>query len=145
MANGQQIGQQNAYKFEEWVATKTDDDFKQMIHRGQLNRGTIATEADIGKSALRQNDTIRQALEELEKVLRERRVLPPLSQKAMEDSEKPREYDKTLNKKVIESNHTSTLEAENVELKAKIRELEIKLERFGELSETLSEMGFMPR
>ena len=27
----------------------------------------------------------------------------------------------------------------------KVKELESKLERFGELNETLSEMGFMPR
>ena len=31
------------------------------------------------------------------------------------------------------------------ELKAKVKELEKRLERFGELSETLSEMGLMPR
>ncbi len=37
------------------------------------------------------------------------------------------------------------LEAENIELKAKVKELEKRLERFGELSETLSEMGLMPR
>ena len=37
------------------------------------------------------------------------------------------------------------LEAENIELKAKVKELENKLKHFGELSETLSEMGFMPR
>tara|TARA_R110001583_G_scaffold52178_1_gene162328 strand:- start:12846 stop:12968 length:123 start_codon:yes stop_codon:yes gene_type:complete len=39
----------------------------------------------------------------------------------------------------------SSLEAENIELKAKVKELESKLERFGELSETLSEIGYMPR
>ena len=39
----------------------------------------------------------------------------------------------------------ATVEAENIELKAKVCELEKKLERFGELSETLAEMGFMPR
>jgi hypothetical protein len=39
----------------------------------------------------------------------------------------------------------SSLEAENIELKAKVKELEKRLERFGELSETLSEMGLMPR
>ena len=37
------------------------------------------------------------------------------------------------------------LEQENIELKARIRELERRLARFGELSETLAEMGVMPR
>ena len=35
----------------------------------------------------------------------------------------------------------SVLEAENIELKAKVKELESKLERFGELNETLSGNG----
>ena len=39
----------------------------------------------------------------------------------------------------------NNLERENIELKAKVKELENKLERFGELNETLSEMGFMLR
>lgn len=39
----------------------------------------------------------------------------------------------------------AALERENLELKVKVKELAIKLERFGELSETLAEMGFMPR
>ena len=38
-----------------------------------------------------------------------------------------------------------TLEQENIELKAKVNELQRRLERYGELSETLAEMGFMPR
>ena len=39
MANGQQKAQQNLDAFEVWRVTQTDDDFKQIIFRGQLNRG----------------------------------------------------------------------------------------------------------
>ena len=53
--------------------------------------------------------------------------------------------DNTVNRRAMDSNRLSVLEAENIELKAKVKELETRLERFGELSETLSEMGFMPR
>ncbi|EPA1794037.1 TPA: hypothetical protein ACGSRY_004672, partial [Escherichia coli] len=60
-------------------------------------------------------------------------------------TDKPKQYDNTANRKLLDSKRVSTLEAENIELKAKVKELEGKLERFGELNETLSEMGFMPR
>ena len=58
---------------------------------------------------------------------------------------KPQAYDNTANRKLLDSKRVSSLEAENIELKAKIKELEKQLERFGEFSETLSEMGLLPR
>ncbi|MFV8453155.1 hypothetical protein ACNO65_24315, partial [Vibrio campbellii] len=58
---------------------------------------------------------------------------------------KPKAYDNTANRKLFDSKRVSSLEAENIELKAKVKELEKRLERFGELSETLSEMRLMPR
>lgn len=143
--NGQQLGQQNIAKFETWVATQTDDDFKQIIHRGQLNRGTIAKEADIGKSSLRQNDSIRKALQALENELRDRGVLPSLTQQAKDNAGKPKEYDSTAKKKYLESNRIAALEAENLELKAEVAKLTGKLERFGEQAEALSELGIFPR
>ena len=36
MANGKQIAKENVDKFVAWAATKSDDDFRQMIHRGNL-------------------------------------------------------------------------------------------------------------
>ena len=79
----------------------------------------------------------------------------------------PKKYDNTANRNLLDSKRVAVLEAENIELKAKVKELdakrmavleaenielkakvkklEIKLERFGELSETVSEMGFLPR
>ncbi|MDK9685480.1 VPA1267 family protein [Pseudoalteromonas shioyasakiensis] len=145
MANGQQLGQENIAKFEIWVATQTDDDFKQIIHRGQLNRGTIAKEASIGKSALTQNITIKKALKALEDSLRERGILPPKIEKAKQDHSKVQEYDSSAKKKYFENNRIATLEAENLELKAEIAKLTGKLERFGEQAEALSELGIFPR
>jgi len=37
MAGGQQKAQQNLDAFEVWIATQTDDDFKKIALRGQLN------------------------------------------------------------------------------------------------------------
>ena len=145
MASGQQKAQQNLEAFEVWKATQTDDDFKQIVFRGQLNRIEVAKGIGCGKSALNQNPALRKALKALEGELRDRGVLPPLTEAAGKNEGKPQAYDNTANRKLLDSKRVSSLEAENIELKAKVKELEKQLERFGELSETLSEMGLMPR
>lgn len=145
MANGQQKAQQNLNAFQTWVATQSDDDFRQIVYRGQLNRGEIAKAIGCGKSALNQNPSIREALHGLEEQLRCKGVMPRLTGAAKPNEGKPKEYDVTANRKSMDSRRLAIVEAENLELKAKVRELESHLKRFGELSETLSEMGFMPR
>ena len=145
MASGQQKAQQNLEAFEVWKATQTDDDFKQIVFRGQLNRIEVAKGIGCGKSALTQNPALKKALKALEDELRSKGVLPPLTDAAKKNEGKPQAYDNRANRKLLDSKRVSSLEAENIELKAKVRELEKRLERFGELSETLSEMGLMPR
>jgi hypothetical protein len=140
-----QKAQQNLDSFIVWQATLTDDDFKQITFRGQLSRTEVAKAVGFGKSALNQNPDIRKHLKKLEDNLRDKGVLPPLTDNAKKEANKPKQYDNTANRKALDSKRSSSLEAENIELKAKIKELEGKLKRFGELSETLSEMGFMPR
>lgn len=145
MASGQQKAQQNVNSFLIWKATQSDDDFRQIIFRGSLNRGEIAKAIGCGKSALTQNPILKDELESLEKILRDKSVLPPFIDKANADLGKPKLYNNNANRNALDSKRLSSLEAENIELKAKIKELESRLERFGELSETLTEMGFMPR
>lgn len=139
--NGQQKAQKNVDDFIAWAASQSDDDYKQIIFRGQLNRGEIAKAVGCGKSALNQNPLLKEQLNSLEDGLRERGILPRLTESAKEASSKPKQYDNTSNRKLLDSKRLSSLEAENVELKAKVQELEKRLERFGELSETLAEMG----
>ncbi|WP_282066161.1 VPA1267 family protein [Vibrio rotiferianus] len=145
MASGQQKAQQNLEAFEVWKATQTDDEFKQIMFRGQLNRIEVAKGIGCGKSALNQNPALKKALKALEDELRGKGVLPPLTDAAKKNEGKPQAYDNTANRKLLDSKRVSSLEAENIELKAKVKELEKRLERFGELSETLYEMGLMPR
>ncbi len=145
MASGQQKAQQNLESFEVWKATQTDDDFKQIVFRGQLNRIEVAKGIGCGKSALNQNPALKNALKSLEEELRCKGVLPPLTDTAKKNEGKPQAYDNKANRKLADSKRVSSLEAENIELKAQVKELEKRLERFGDLSETLSEMGLMPR
>ncbi|HIF9326489.1 TPA: hypothetical protein ACX6RP_002931 [Photobacterium damselae] len=55
MANGQQKAQENLKAFEIWEATQTDDNLKQIVFRGQLNRIEVAKGIGCGKSALYPN------------------------------------------------------------------------------------------
>jgi hypothetical protein len=144
MANGQQKAQKNVDAFRAWAATKTDDDFKQIAHRGQLNRGEVAKAIGIGKSSLRQNPVIKEQLEALENELRQRGVLPPPNGNTYSQKEKPKRYDQQASRSIEDNRRLSQLEQQNIELKAKVAALESKLKRFGELSEILSDFGVAP-
>ena len=143
MANGQEKARENLVAFQRWAATQTDNDFKQIVFRGQLNRGEVASAIGIGKSAAPESgDKI--GLDNLETVLRERGVLPPLTETAQQQRSAPKPYDASVNKRAMESKRLSVLEQENIELKARVATLEAKLKRYGELSEVLSEFGVAP-
>ena len=144
MSNGQERARQNLSAFQSWVATQTDEDFKQIIFRGQLNRGEVAKAIGIGKSALRQNPAIKTALESLEQNLRDRGVLPGLTETAWAQRSEPKRYDPSVNQRAMETRRLSVLEQENIELKARVATLEAKLKRYGELSEVLTEFGVAP-
>ena len=145
MANGQQKAQQNLDAFEAWAATQSDEDFKQIINQGKLHRGEIAKAIGCSRSALTQNPKLKRAVERVENELRDRGISPPLTQEALQSVNKPKKYDNTASRRALDSKRLSSLEAENIELKGKVTELENKLKRFGELNETLAELGFMPR
>lgn len=144
MSNGQEKARQNLSAFQSWAATQTDDDFKQILVRGQLNRSEVAKAIGIGKSALRQNPALKEALEKLEQDLRDRGVLPPLTETAQAQRSEPKPYDPSVNQRAMESKRLSALEQENIELKARVETLEAKLRRYGELSEVLTEFGVAP-
>lgn len=79
MANGQQKAQRTAAAFQAWSAnSQSEDDFKQIIFQGQLNRGEIAKAVGCGKSALSQNPELRKHLKSLEDSLREK-VTPTIN------------------------------------------------------------------
>lgn len=143
--NGKQKAQQNVEAFQAWAATQSDDDYKQIIFRGQLNRGEIAKGTGVGKSALRQNPEIKRLLESLENELRAREILPPLAQTSEQQESELQRYDVEISRRTRNDQRAARLEQENIELKARVSELENRLARFGELSEALTEMGMMPR
>jgi len=145
MASGQQLAKHNLEQFRAWRATQTDEDFLQIIHLGRLKRVEIAKAIGCGKSALTQNPGLRAEIDALESELRNRGILPPVVEATCTPVGQLREYDISATLLSRNDQRSARLELENIELKARVRELERRLVRFGELSETLAEMGMMPR
>ncbi|ACA84608.1 VPA1267 family protein [Shewanella woodyi] len=140
MANGIQLAQENVERFELWIASQTDSDFKQIVYRGRLNRAEVAKGAGFAKSVLRQNPRIKHLLEELELNLRKRAVLP----ESIETKNQSKAYDQTENKSIREKQRLTSLEQEMIALKAENTLLRRKLSRFEELSSVLADLGRLP-
>lgn len=143
----QEKGERYFELFKTWESTMSDGDFADIVYpsTGKLNRGQIKKLSGVSGEAIKNNSKVKDALEALEDRLRKKGILPPLSETGKKAQNTPKKYDNTANRNLLDSKRVAVLEAENIELKAKVKELEGKLERFGELSQTVSEMGFMPR
>ncbi len=145
MASGQQVAEENVQRFQTWVASKSDSDFREMVTRGVLSRTEIAAECGFAKSALSQNPRIRAALKRLEEVLREREVLPPLADSSTSEGTPvaPQRFDSV--RAARDAERLSRLERENASLKAENAELKTLLGRYAVLQEVLAETGRLPR
>ncbi|MGB0833426.1 MAG: VPA1267 family protein [Psychrobium sp.] len=141
--NGQQLKEYYFNAFESWKQTLSDDDFRQIIYRGQLSRKDMAKAIGCQTAVFRQNPLVKESLKNLEDDLRERGILPPLSPSTDKISDKLNKH--KVKRNDVDAKHLSELEAENIELKARVSALENQLQRYTELSEAMSEMGFMPR
>lgn len=145
MASGQQLAEENVRKFAAWIASKTDQDFRNMAARGVLSRTEIAAECGFAKSALAQNPRIRDSLRELEEQLRERGILP---KPALEASEGITALQTRCGERVgslRDAERLKRLEQENASLRAELAEVKRLLSRFAVLQEALAETGRLPR
>jgi hypothetical protein len=145
MASGQQVAEQNLQAFVAWSASKSDDDFREYVHRGKLNRSEIAAECGFGKSALIQNPAIKNALEALEARLRGTGVLPDLNAAAPLSSQEPPMRDREAKQRHQDGQRLNSLEYENASLRAELTQAKALLERYKLLSSFLEETGRLPR
>lgn len=143
MANGQQVAEQNHAAFLAWASSKSDDDFREYVHRDKLKRGEIAAECGFGKSALVQNPAIKSALKKLEDGLRERGILPPESDSAM-DAAPPVRVSETKQRR-LDSQRLNALEQENAALRAELAQAKTMLDRYQLLASFMAETGRLPR
>lgn len=146
MANGQQLAEQNYQAFMTWLASHTDEDFKQLVSRGSLSRKEIAAQCGFAVSALNQNPRIKSALLAKEALLRGAGVLPSLANKADDDniaSTVAREPCSTS--RSLDTERLRRLELENASLKAENGQLKRDLERYAVIRDVLSTTGRLPR
>lgn len=144
MASGLQIAEENVRRFTTWIASKTDDDFRNLVSRGVLSRTEIAAECGFAKSALSQNPRIREALSNLETSLRERGVLPAVATADEQVASLPARSPDAA-RLARDAERLSRLEQENASLKAENAELKRILGRYTVLQEALAETGRLPR
>jgi hypothetical protein len=145
MASGQQLSEQNFVAFNTWLASKTDDDFRQLASRGVLSRKEIAIECGFSKSALDQNPRIKEALKAAEHGLRERGILPSIAEKTAEQPAEPLMREAGKQKHALEAERLRRLEQENASLRSENGELKRQLERYAVIREALSLTGRVPR
>lgn len=145
MASGRQVAEENVQAFAAWKASKSDDDFRSLVHRGQLSRKEVAIECGFAKSVLDQNPRIKTALRELEDSLRERGVLPPPVEKTAEEAAKPLMRETGKLRGAVDAARLRRLETDNASLKAANAELKRELEKHSVLREALAQTGRLPR
>ncbi|HCG5131728.1 TPA: hypothetical protein NJY85_004567 [Vibrio parahaemolyticus] len=140
-------GDKNASKFEAWLSSKIPLDTNGCkIYNSKtwlplvnakthnLARAELSAQSGVGLSALRQNPKIKALLEELETALREKNILPALTESGKVAQDSPRKYDQGASQRHVDTNRLRELEEENQRLRA-------ELKRFEELKEIMSEMG----
>lgn len=140
--NGQQRSEQNLATFITWVASKTDDDFREMVARGQLSRQEIARECGFAKSVLLQNPRVKDALKGLEAQLRERKVLPPVAEASEFDAPQPSAPNPSA---AVDKARLKRLESENAALRAELTLVRGDLERFRLMDDVLCSTERLPR
>jgi len=145
MANGQQLSEQNVIAFNTWLASKTDDDFRQLANRGVLSRKEIAIECGFSKSVLDQNPRIKLALQAAEQELRERGILPALAERSQEQPLEPLMREKGKQNLILDAERMRRLEQENASLRSENGELKRQLEQYTMIREALSLTGRIPR
>lgn len=136
--SGQQQSTKNVQAFRAWASSKSDDDFKQLFHRGQLSRTEIARECGFGKSALIQNPAIKSELAELEKWLREKGILPQLSN--VENS-----IPVVTTTGWADDQRVKRLEEENAMLRAEVEMYRKYMKRYSLMERCMAESLRMPR
>ncbi len=150
MASGQQIAAANIEKFTNWIEErKAAEDWKDYIRGRQLNRTDIAKECGFATFVLRQNPTVKGALEDLEKELADSGIIPsPIGESSSQSTSTPSE--RAIDDRIILINDKAqkrikALEEKNAALSAELMELRAKLKRYEMIEKHLTETGRMVR
>ena len=128
-----------------WKASVSNEDLAVMIANGEIKRGEVAKVIGCGPAAFNQNSALRTEYENFIDELRDSGLLPQLTTKEKAVTGSLVQYDQGAIKRDLNAQRVGNLEQENIELRAKIAELESKLERYVEISVAMAELGFFPQ
>lgn len=130
----QKKGKENIDLFESWIASTSNQDFKNMAYRGGLNKRVMEKTLPFSRSVLTQNTPVRKRYEQLLEELREKGVLAKKTEQHKAEENQPKMYDAEKNARAWDKNRLQKLEQEVIELKA-------KLKRYEEIADVITEMG----
>ena len=137
--NGVQLKEANAKLYAIWEASVTDDELVGMIRGKQLDRTAVGEQCGIDRTQLTKNTDIAPLFKKFEAKLRERGILPKLTEQGKTDQKKP-----TLDKNSIKASRQESrvpyLEQQVTELKAENAALRGKLGRFSELNDVYNDL-----
>lgn len=119
-------GQIYLQRFTTWSESMSDDDFRQIVYApmGILNRQDIKKLAGLSDQAIKKNGSVKKELKKLEDGLRERGVLPPLTDMGRKAESGAKLYDKTAKRSSIDSQRVAQLESTNHDLQVRVEKLE---------------------
>ena len=144
--SGQQIAKSNLLKFQKWVIQRDlANDWISYLRGEKLNRSEIASECCFSLSVLRQNPAIKDALESLEKRLRESGIIVEDRSNSIsletEVSAGLTVDRRVMAEKSISDKRIKELEGQNASLRAEIHDLRDQISRFKQLDDHLSKTG----
>ncbi len=128
-----------------WKASVSNENLAVMISNGEIKRGEIAKVIGCGPAAFNQNSALRIEYENFMNELRDSGLLSQLTNEEKAVTGSLAQYDQGARKRDLNAQRVGNLEQENIELRAKIAELESKLERYVEISVAMAELGFFPQ
>ncbi|MFH4481285.1 hypothetical protein [Vibrio diabolicus] len=132
----------NLDKFNAWAAAVTEEDLKQMVYNGRLNKAEIAQQAGFSYSAWKapeKNPTakaLHEALYEFEATLEWLKFLPEKAENPLQGEVKSINGDPLLNENRMLKKQNSALKDEIIRLKA-------QLDKLSEMKETVIKLGLM--
>ncbi|MBJ2135536.1 hypothetical protein JEU11_03640 [Paraglaciecola chathamensis] len=140
----------NVNKFRTWKATMDNQSIFEYLYAGNLNKSSIAKACGFSSEAFKLKNGNRQLIEEFnayQNILRKDRVLPELTErgKKVASGKDSVLYDQNKKKDFKSTKRASELEIENTKLLAENARLKIELSQYKDLSETLSELGVIPK
>lgn len=145
--SGQQLAANNLQKFHAWISERdVAADWPDYIRQGKLNRSEIANECGFALSVVRQNPSVKKALETLEARLLAQGILQTAIAAYNASSEAGDATSQFIDKRIMAAKgkadaRVKALEEQNAALKAEIRDLREQLKTYRHLDEHLCSTG----